>query len=130
MNVTKAKASFLGKSANILIWLFLIMACVFVVTPLLFMFSASFMPAIDIMKLPYPWVSDHVHWQNYWNGLRGPGRILHIPPQYPKFPHCGSCGYRNYSGVVFIMRVWTGQVQIQRTQCSVHADHGNNDDSL
>jgi ABC-type glycerol-3-phosphate transport system permease component len=71
MNVTKAKASFLGKSANILIWLFLIMVCVFVVTPLLFMFSASFMPAIDIMKLPYPWVSDHVHWQNYWNGLRG-----------------------------------------------------------
>ena len=72
MNVTKTKASFLGKSANIVIWLFLIVACAFVVTPLLFMFSASIMPAIDILKLPYPWISDHIHWQNYWNGLRGP----------------------------------------------------------
>jgi len=36
------------------------------------MFTASTMPAIDIMKLPYPWFSDHIHWQNFWNGLRGP----------------------------------------------------------
>jgi ABC-type glycerol-3-phosphate transport system permease component len=130
MNVTKAKASFLGKSANILIWLFLIMACVFVVTPLLFMFSASFMPAIDIMKLPYPWVSDHVHWQNYWNGLRGPdgsfiflrntlnSLIVALAVTATTVVLSSLCG------------VWTGQVQIQRTQCSVHADHGNNDDSL
>ncbi|HOK28284.1 MAG TPA: carbohydrate ABC transporter permease, partial [Methanomassiliicoccaceae archaeon] len=58
--------------ADIFIWIFLILACVFVVTPLLFMVTASFMPAIDIMKLPYPWFSDHIHWQNYWNGLKGP----------------------------------------------------------
>jgi multiple sugar transport system permease protein len=72
MNAAKLRTSLPAKSANIFIWLFLVAACVFVVTPLLFMFSASFMPAIDIMKLPYPWVTDHIHWENYWNGLRGP----------------------------------------------------------
>ena len=62
-----------SKVAGILILLSLIGACALVVIPLLFMFTASTMPAIDIMKLPYPWFSDHIHWQNFWNGLRGPG---------------------------------------------------------
>ena len=61
-----------SKVANILMLLCLIGACALVVIPLLFMFTASTMPAIDIMKLPYPWFSDHIHWQNFWNGLRGP----------------------------------------------------------
>ena len=61
-----------SKVAGILILLSLIGACALVVIPLLFMFTASTMPAIDIMKLPYPWISDHIHWQNFWNGLRGP----------------------------------------------------------
>ncbi len=61
-----------SKVAGILILLSLIGACALVVIPLLFMFTASTMPAIDIMKLPYPWFSDHIHWQNFWNGLRGP----------------------------------------------------------
>ncbi|MGI6131044.1 MAG: carbohydrate ABC transporter permease [Bacillota bacterium] len=61
-----------SRIADILILLCLIGACALVVIPLLFMFTASTMPAIDIMKLPYPWFSDHIHWQNFWNGLRGP----------------------------------------------------------
>lgn len=61
-----------SKVADVLILLSLIGACALVVIPLLFMFTASTMPAIDIMKLPYPWFSDHIHWQNFWNGLRGP----------------------------------------------------------
>lgn len=72
MNVSKGRASTRGKLANVFIWLLLILACLFVVTPLLFMVTASFLPAIDIMKLPYPWFGDHLHWQNYWNGLKGP----------------------------------------------------------
>ncbi len=73
MNYAKGKAPPIGERlADIFIWLFLILACVFVVTPLLFMVTASFMPAIDIMNCPYPWFSDHIHWQNYWNGLKGP----------------------------------------------------------
>ena len=61
-----------SKVADILILLCLIGACALVLIPLAFMFTASTMPAIDIMKLPYPWFSDHIHWQNFWNGLRGP----------------------------------------------------------
>ncbi len=72
MNVSKGRASTKGKLTDIIIWLLLIIACLFVVTPLLFMVTASFLPAIDIMKLPYPWFGDHLHWQNYWNGLKGP----------------------------------------------------------
>lgn len=55
-----------------LIWLFLIVSCIMMLLPLAFMFTASAMPAIDILKLPYPWVSDHFHWQNFWNAIRGP----------------------------------------------------------
>ena len=61
-----------AKIADVLILLFLIGMCALVLIPLVFMFTASTMPAIDIMKLPYPWFSDHIHWQNFWNGLRGP----------------------------------------------------------
>jgi len=61
-----------SKVADILILLCLIGACALVLIPLAFMFTASTMPAIDIMKMPYPWFSDHIHWQNFWNGLRGP----------------------------------------------------------
>ena len=61
-----------SKVADIIILLCLIGACALVLIPLAFMFTASTMPAIDIMKLPYPWISDHIHWQNFWNGLRGP----------------------------------------------------------
>ncbi len=72
MNVSKGRASAKGKLTDVIIWLLLIIACLFVVTPLLFMVTASFLPASDIMKLPYPWCGDHLHWQNYWNGLKGP----------------------------------------------------------
>ena len=61
-----------AKIADILILLFLIGMCALVLIPLVFMFTASTMPAIDIMKLPYPWFGDQIHWQNFWNGLRGP----------------------------------------------------------
>ena len=72
MNAAKTKSSPARRLADILIWLFLIGACALVLIPLVFMFTSSVMPAIDIMKLPYPWISDHIHWQNFWNGLRGP----------------------------------------------------------
>ncbi len=57
---------------QLFIWAVLIISCFFVLIPLAFMFTASAMPAIDILKLPYPWVSDHFHWQNFWNAIRGP----------------------------------------------------------
>ena len=72
MSTFKAKYLTLDKAVQAFIWLFLIVSCVVVLIPLAFMFTASTMPAIDIMKLPYPWVSDHFHWQNFWNAIRGP----------------------------------------------------------
>lgn len=61
-----------GNLVQLCIWSVLIISCFFVLIPLAFMFTASAMPAIDILKLPYPWVSDHFHWQNFWNAIRGP----------------------------------------------------------
>lgn len=43
-----------------------------ILTPLLFMFTSSIMPAAEIMKLPYPWITSTFRWQNYWYGLLGP----------------------------------------------------------
>lgn len=39
--------------------------------PLFFMFTASVMPASDVMKMPYPWIPKGIHWQNYWQGIKG-----------------------------------------------------------
>jgi multiple sugar transport system permease protein len=58
--------------ADIAILACLVGVCIVVLIPLAFMFTSSTMPAIDILKLPYPWFSDHFHWQNFWNGIKGP----------------------------------------------------------
>jgi multiple sugar transport system permease protein len=57
---------------RILIWIILIFFAVLIVIPLIFMFTASIMPATQILKMPYPWFTGEVHWQNYWNGIKGP----------------------------------------------------------
>lgn len=54
-----------------LIWLVLIAALLFIVLPLLFMFSASAQPAKDILKMPYPWIPRGFYWQNFWQAIRG-----------------------------------------------------------
>ncbi len=72
MSILKSKRFSLQKLWQLFIWLFLIMSCIMMLLPLAFMFTASAMPAIDILKLPYPWVSDHFHWQNFWIAIRGP----------------------------------------------------------
>ncbi len=54
-----------------LIWSFLLVFAIFIIIPLLFMVTSSVMPAIEIMKLPYPWITKTFQWQNYWFGLRG-----------------------------------------------------------
>jgi multiple sugar transport system permease protein len=56
---------------DVLIWSFLLVFAMFIIVPLLFMITASIMPATEIMKLPYPWISKTFQWQNYWFGLRG-----------------------------------------------------------
>lgn len=71
--ISSQKRIFTGHNvAQALIWLFLIVTCALVLLPLAFMFTSSAMPASDILRLPYPWFSDHFHWQNFWNAIRGP----------------------------------------------------------
>lgn len=60
-----------SKIFNTLIWIFLILFCAVVLVPLLFMFTASFMKAIDIMKIPYSWIPREWHFQNYFKAIAG-----------------------------------------------------------
>ncbi len=57
--------------ANILIWAVLIVSCILVVIPLAFMVTASFMRAIDVMKMPYRWIPNPVHAQNFFRAIAG-----------------------------------------------------------
>jgi multiple sugar transport system permease protein len=54
-----------------LVWVFLAVAAIYILAPLVFMFTASVMPAGDIMKMPYRWIPKGLYWQNYWQGIRG-----------------------------------------------------------
>ena len=56
---------------DLFIWAFLIIAAAYIFAPFVFMFTASLMPATDIMKMPYRWKPDGFYWQNYWQGIRG-----------------------------------------------------------
>ena len=58
-------------AANTFVWVFLVIAAICILAPLVFMFTASIMPAGDIMKMPYPWIPEGFYWQNFWQGIRG-----------------------------------------------------------
>ena len=54
------------KGKNVLMTLFLLGAAISVLIPLLFMFTASFMPASDITTIP-----KKIHWFNFYRALAG-----------------------------------------------------------
>ena len=56
---------------SLFIWSVLLAMALYILAPLLFMFTASFMPAKDVMKMPYPWIPKTFYWQNYWQAIRG-----------------------------------------------------------
>ena len=56
---------------DVFVWMVLVVAALFILAPFVFMFTASAMPANDIMKMPYRWIPKGFHWQNYWQGIRG-----------------------------------------------------------
>ena len=56
---------------DIFVWVVLVVAALFILTPFVFMFTASAMPANDIMKMPYRWIPKGFYWQNFWQGIRG-----------------------------------------------------------
>jgi multiple sugar transport system permease protein len=66
-------------TVNAFVWVFLIIATIYILAPLVFMFTASVMPASDIMKMPYRWIPKGFYWQNYWQGIRGnDGSFIYI----------------------------------------------------
>ncbi len=67
----KKKTSTQSFIMDMFIWVFLIIAALFILAPFVFMFTASSMPATDIMKMPYRWMPQGFYWQNYWQGIRG-----------------------------------------------------------
>ncbi|MCR5291197.1 MAG: carbohydrate ABC transporter permease [Treponema sp.] len=67
------------KGKNILMSLFLVVVAALIITPLLFMFTASMMPSQDILKMPYRWIPRGFHWQNFYKALAGnDGRFTFI----------------------------------------------------
>jgi len=67
----KKKKTIQATAINAFVWVFLIIAAIYILAPLVFMFTASVMPAGDIMKMPYRWIPKGFYWQNYWQGIRG-----------------------------------------------------------
>ena len=60
-----------SRIGNIAKWLFLLGMAVFVLMPLAFMYTASFLPEELVKSTPYPWITGHLEWQNYWFALKG-----------------------------------------------------------
>src|SRR5574344_1012682 len=65
------KENTMSRFANRLIWFFLILFCAIVIIPLVFMVTASFMKAIDIMKMPYRWIPHPFYFPNYIKAIQG-----------------------------------------------------------
>ena len=50
---------------------FLFLFVIFTVAPLIFMITASCMPAKDIIKMPYRWIPRGFYWQNFAKAIAG-----------------------------------------------------------
>jgi len=62
---------FSDKVKNVLMTVFLAVAAALVVVPLLFMFTAAFMPSMEITAIPYPWIPKSIKWENFHRALAG-----------------------------------------------------------
>jgi multiple sugar transport system permease protein len=58
-------------AAAIVKYAILIALLVFIIAPLVFMVTASFMPARDIITMPYPWVPKSLYTQNFLKAIAG-----------------------------------------------------------
>jgi multiple sugar transport system permease protein len=69
----KTEASRSGKSPlpGMLAKIFLALTAILVLLPLLFMLTASFMPAIEIVHMPYRWIASRIEWSNFYKAVAG-----------------------------------------------------------
>ncbi|GHV55112.1 sugar ABC transporter permease [Spirochaetia bacterium] len=56
---------------NVLVKAALTLGALLVLLPLLFMFTAAFMPAQEIIKMPYRWVPSRIQWSNFYKAIAG-----------------------------------------------------------
>ena len=56
---------------DILIKVFLGIAALAVLLPMLFMITASFMPVMEIRKMPYRWIPSRIEWFNFYRAVAG-----------------------------------------------------------
>jgi multiple sugar transport system permease protein len=74
---TRFRRTPLGALGNLLGWALLIAAVLLVLTPVAFMFIASFMPARDILKMPFSWWPETWYFENFWHAIKGnDGRFI------------------------------------------------------
>ncbi len=65
--------------ATVAVWLVLGVMLAYILGPLVFMVTASFMPAIEVTRIPYRWIPQSFYWQNFWRAIRGnDGRFYFI----------------------------------------------------
>ncbi len=65
------------KASMFILYFLLIIMVVFIAAPLLFMTTASFMPSKEIVKMPYRWIPNTIHWPNFAKAIAGnDGRYL------------------------------------------------------
>lgn len=70
-----------GRSAlaTVGVWLVLGVMLVYILAPLAFMVTASFMPTIEVMRIPYRWIPPSFYWQNFWRAIQGnDGRFFFV----------------------------------------------------
>jgi multiple sugar transport system permease protein len=60
-----------SRLADALIKIFLVIAALLVLLPLLFMFTAAFMPRLEIVRMPYRWIPSRVEWINFYKAIAG-----------------------------------------------------------
>ena len=57
--------------ATIFIWTALVLVLVFTVMPLAFMLTSSFMTSRQIVRMPFSWIPETFHYDNYIKALQG-----------------------------------------------------------
>ncbi|MDR1955323.1 MAG: carbohydrate ABC transporter permease [Treponema sp.] len=55
----------------VLIKAFLIIMAIVILVPLLFMCTAAFMPALEIVRMPYRWIPSRIEWSNFYKAIAG-----------------------------------------------------------
>jgi len=56
---------------RVAVWLILSGALLFILAPIVFMCTASLMPASEIVKMPYRWIPSGVHYPNFVKAIAG-----------------------------------------------------------